>query len=302
MYGNNSKIVVAGGAYEGNTAGAEGGMAYVIQSHLNVTTGAEIFRGKAPRGGAVYARDRSIVDVRVGVTMRDNHASAHGGAVYGHTFSVIKLSENTLLLRNSASDDSGAVHLFAQSSLYASNNVTFEENTAGDDGGAITMQGAGSSGPPGVIRLERGVIFARNYAKDQGGALFVLGRSAVEVYGDVVFVENSADEGGAIAMDGSGSVCEGCGVRRHAALNPARKRSETRAHGVLARIHRRVRGGAIGVRACPSRVSAPPHQARMLREARCVCTCALGVSACCANPAGCAMCRGHMDLAPTSAR
>ena len=67
MYGNNSKIVVAGGAYEGNTAGAEGGMAYVIQSHLNVTTGAEIFLGKAPRGGAVYARDRSIVDVRVGV-------------------------------------------------------------------------------------------------------------------------------------------------------------------------------------------------------------------------------------------
>jgi hypothetical protein len=209
VYGNNSKIVVAGGAYEGNTAGAEGGMAYVIQSHLNVTTGAEIFLGKAPRGGAVYARDRSIVDVRVGVTMRDNHASAHGGAVYGHTFSVIKLSENTLLLRNSASDDSGAVHLFAQSSLYASNNVTFQENTAGDDAGAIAMQGPGSSGPPGVIRLEKGVVFARNFAKDMGGALYVLGRSAVEVYGDVDFVENSADEGGAIAMDGSDSTSQG---------------------------------------------------------------------------------------------
>jgi predicted outer membrane repeat protein len=212
VYGNDSKIVVAGGAYEGNTARAEGGMAYVIQSHLNVTTGAEIFLGKAPRGGAVYARDRSIVDVRVGVTMRDNHASAHGGAVYGHTFSVIKLSENTLLLRNSASDDSGAVHLYAQSSLYASNNVTFQENTAGDDAGAIAMQGAGSSGPPGVIRLERGVVFARNFAKDMGGALYVLGRSAVEVYGDVDFVENSADEGGAIAMhtmDGSDSMSQG---------------------------------------------------------------------------------------------
>ena len=76
-------------------------MAYVNQSHLNVTTGAEIFLGKAPRGGAVYARDRSIVDVRGGVTMRDNHASAHGGAVYGHTFSVLKLPENTPLLRHS---------------------------------------------------------------------------------------------------------------------------------------------------------------------------------------------------------
>ena len=80
----------------------------------------------------------------------------------------------------------------------------------------------------------------------------------------------------------------------HAALNPARKRSETRAHGVLARIHRRVRAGAL--------LASPPQQARMLREARCVCTCALGVSACCANPAGCSMCRGHGDMAPTSAR
>ncbi len=63
----------------------------------------------------------------------------------------------------------------------------------------------------------------------------------------------------AMWLAAQGRVCDHCGVRRHAALNPARKRSETRAHGVLARIHRRVRGGAIGVRALVPPASAPPR-------------------------------------------
>ena len=45
----------------------------------------------------------------------------------------------------------------------------------------------------------------------------------------------------------------------HAALNPARKRSETRAHGVLARIHRRVRAGALLACALVPPASAPPR-------------------------------------------
>jgi predicted outer membrane repeat protein len=53
------------------------------------------------------------------------------------------------------------------------------------------------------------MLKVRNYAKDISGALYVLSRSAVEVYGDVNFVENSADEGGAIAMDGSDSMSQG---------------------------------------------------------------------------------------------
>ena len=65
------KIVVAGGAYEGNTAGEVGGMAYVTQSHLNVTTG----------------------EWRCGIRT--------------HVF--CDKTENAHLLRNSVSDDSGAV-------------------------------------------------------------------------------------------------------------------------------------------------------------------------------------------------
>ena len=85
--------------------------------------------------------------------------------------------------------------------------MTFEENTAGDDAGAIAMQNSGSSvsGPPGVIRLERGVVFARNYSRDKGGALYVFGRSDVQIYDDVDFVDNSAAEGGAIDMERNGS-------------------------------------------------------------------------------------------------
>ena len=50
VYGDNSKIVVAGGTYEANTAGASGGMAYVVQSHLTATAGTCIFGGEAARG------------------------------------------------------------------------------------------------------------------------------------------------------------------------------------------------------------------------------------------------------------
>jgi hypothetical protein len=69
-------------------------------------------------------------------------------------------------------------------------------------------------------------------------------------------------------------VLSGTATGTHAERGPwcSRKRGETRAHGVLARIHRRVRAGALlGVRTCPSRVSAPPQQARMLRKARWEC-------------------------------
>ena len=208
VYGDNSKIVVAGGTYEANTAGASGGMAYVVQSHLTVTAGTCIFGGEAARGGAVYAKDHSVVHMRGGVTMRDNHARYHGGALYGHTSSEIMLSENTQVKNNSADGDSGAAHLWSQSSLHAFDNVTFEDNTAADDAGAISSQGASEDGPTGVIRLERGVVFARNSANDAGGAIFVLGRVTLLVYGDVEFVGNTAgDDGGAIEMtDSSGGA------------------------------------------------------------------------------------------------
>ena len=86
-----------------------------------------------------------------------------------------------------------------------------------------------------------------------------------------------------------------CGLHAGVSACCAKSRTQAKrdpcARGVGAYPSPRPRGGAIGVRAGPSRVSAPPQQARMLREARSVCTCALGVSACCANPAGCSMCR-----------
>jgi hypothetical protein len=85
-------------------------------------------------------------------------------------------------------------------------HLSSSSSSSFDDAGAIAMQNSGSSvsRPLGVIRLERGVVFARKNARDKGGALYVVGRSDVQVYGNVDFVDNSADEGGAIDMEGNG--------------------------------------------------------------------------------------------------
>ena len=206
VYGSGSQVTVSGGTYEGNTAGASGGMAYVDQSLL-VVTDASIVGCEAERGGAVYAME-GAAHVRRS-TMRDNYARKHGGAMYGHTRAELIFSENTLLLRNEAGSDSGAVHLWRDATLYASNNVTFEENTADDDAGAISCQGATPDGAP-VLKLEGKVVFVRNSAKDRGGAVFVIGRCFVEVIGDVEFVQNVAlDDGGAISMERSSSSGDG---------------------------------------------------------------------------------------------
>jgi predicted outer membrane repeat protein len=204
-----SEIVVAGGTYEGNSAVQNGGMAFVSKSRLNVTD-AEIFGCTAQRGGALWAQDYSMVIVR-GSTIRGNQVSFHGGALYGHTFSEFRLSDNTSFISNGAKIDSGVAHLWRQSSLYASDGVRFEENKAGDDGGVISSQGAQLTGPTGVIRLERDVVFMKNSAGDKGGVCHVMGKVTIQVYSGVEFVDNKADHDGTTAGsddegDGKGGV------------------------------------------------------------------------------------------------
>ena len=198
LYCDESELTISGSNFGNNTANDYGGMAYVYESTMILTTNVDVFDSVAGRGGAIYAKMGSMLELRDGVSLHDNYATSHGGALYAHTRSTVTLGHNTACLRNSAESDSGCYHMYHESNLFAYNS-SFLQNTAGDDGGAVSTQGKQTSGWS-IVALVGDVIFSENVAADRGGGMYFVGLVVSSIVGAAEFSHNSArDDGGAIA-------------------------------------------------------------------------------------------------------
>lgn len=194
-------------------AGAAGATTRTVCSDLNLcdhltvadalaaaADGDVIQIGLFPDAVVTLTEANVVVDKNVTIrgTSRDvvwQAASAENSGVGRHmhiTGGTIAIIE-TLTLRHGDADRGGAIKNDGTLTL---NDVTLTKNQATIDGGAVW------NGGNGVLTLQRSLL-SENSAVAAGGALYLInGLADSATIDDVAFVSNSAEKGGAIAMDG----------------------------------------------------------------------------------------------------
>lgn len=179
--------------------------------------GGAIHNNKAARGGAIYNyRDIGIFSA----DLHDNYASVYGGAIYLSGSQYAKttigndnsdLTKISVVFENNTSQKSGGA-LFGQTlnSISINGETLFKNNESLDNnGGAINTSGS---------LIVKNASFESNRAQSKGGAIYAYYSNPdrtvrlVDV-ANVMFENNSASKGGAIAVSASkdnfdkGGIC-----------------------------------------------------------------------------------------------
>jgi len=144
-----------------------------------------------PRGGCLHVHQDASAVVE-GVVFDGCDADQEGGGAYAHGDATMAIDSSTFT-SNTAGRRGGAISCAeaANCTVYAS---TFVGNTSGD-GGAIDADIEGFK----VVAS----LFADNVASGDGGGVYAQGLVDLQ---DNVFCENTAAQGGGIAMASSGAV------------------------------------------------------------------------------------------------
>ncbi len=180
-------------------------------------------------GGGVRVAQSAVLNIINGSVLRNNHARLSvGGAIAGDIGgSDVHISDATLR-DNTAGTDGGAVHMYS-GALDFTGAWTLRHNTAGGNGGAVAVVGTATAnfnaggyslaydnvaegGHGGMVYLGNDrrtdlhaisghelYIYA-NRAGGNGGALYADGGGLFDIYGQVRFDSNRADNGGAIYL------------------------------------------------------------------------------------------------------
>ncbi|WP_407413277.1 Ig-like domain-containing protein, partial [Methanobrevibacter sp.] len=132
-----------------------------------------------------------------------------GGAInigpWGHSDLANTTFKNVLFENNTAAKEGGAIYVTANTLSNTFENVEFINNAAGTnaeadraDGGAIKF--GANSGYTTEKNTFKNVNFTNNTAKENGGALYVTGKSTSNTFEDINFINNIAktQDGGAI--------------------------------------------------------------------------------------------------------
>lgn len=148
-----STLNLFGGTITGNKSvdksNGQGGAIYLQAANsgrpggtLNMYGGA-IVGNEAQNGGAVYARNKSKINI-FGGTIADNKSAAYGGAIYACEGIATDI-ENAVFEGNTAVSGGGAVYVTGANSVLNINNTSFKDNTIdGYAGGAIRAQSTGT--------------------------------------------------------------------------------------------------------------------------------------------------------------
>ena len=149
-------------------------------------------------GGAMYATHGSRItfEESSNITFTDNSATISGGAIFMED-SNLTMYGRVLFERNSAGYYGGAITIFEEESrqnnmINCSGISIILRNNSGRYGGAIYASNGAN------IEL-RDILFERNTAVNDGGAVYVID-SSVNMAGTVRLVQNSALRGGAMAF------------------------------------------------------------------------------------------------------
>ena len=169
----------------------------------------KFINGNRSRGGGIYIEGNNVVIDNC--IFENNHASTGGAGVssrYNSSFAVNTVVKNCKFSSNTANIAGGALGLFGKNSkvincLFTSNRVI---DTVGSDcyGGAIQI----GMDEPNCNGLVSNCNFTNNYVTSKGGHTHGGAgciRNGVE-YRGCIFINNSADEGGALTYHASGKL------------------------------------------------------------------------------------------------
>ena len=201
--------------FQGNRAKASGGAISSLQ-HVTIAGSVQFINNSANQGGAIDADDVTIAN-NAQVVFQGNHANTFGGAI--DSGQHVTVAGSVQFINNSA-NQGGSIDSNVNVSIANNAQVVFQGNHAKASGGAIfslqhvtisgSVQFINNSANQGgaidsdvnvtiIISNNAQVVFQGNRAKVSGGAIFSL--QHVSVTGSAQFINNNADQGGAIASD-----------------------------------------------------------------------------------------------------
>ena len=195
LFALNSKVNFSGNnSFNNNTALA--GSAITMNSCTSNFVGNILFiNNTADWGGAMMIFNGNY-SVSGNISFITNTAFTGGGAIFMNGCTS-NLSGNTLFVNNTA-EMGGAVHIY-NSSHSVSGNISFINNSAINAGGAIELS-------EGTLLMSGNISFINNTCTNcKGGAVAVNGfggETILNLTGLIRFVNNSANQGGAMAFYG----------------------------------------------------------------------------------------------------
>ena len=211
--------------FQGNRANTVGGAVFCFQD-ATLAGSVQFINNSANQGGAI---DADVVNVTLTgnaqMVFQGNHAKTFGGAIKSHQHVTIAGSVQFI---NNTANQGGAIESAVNVTIADSAQVVFQGNRANTVGGAVfcldaTIAGSvqfinnsayqgGALDSNGDVTLPDSahVIFQDNYAKQRGGAIASL--QHVTIAGSVQFINNSANEGGAIDVDRNMTIVDNAQV------------------------------------------------------------------------------------------
>ena len=205
--------------FQGNHAKTHGG-AITSHQHVTIAGSVQFINNSADQGGAIDCNGNVTIAYNAQVVFQGNHAKTSGGAIV--SIQHVTITGTVQFINNSASQG-GAIDSDGNVTIADNAQVVFQGNNAKTSGGAIaslqhvTIAGSvqfinNSASQGGAIDCNGNVNiadnaqvgFQGNHAKIIGGAITSL--QHVNIAGSVQFVNNSADQGGAINSNGNVTI------------------------------------------------------------------------------------------------
>ena len=183
-----------------NYANVSGGAIYADEGSNNYTIDFCVFKGNNVtgangQGGAIDSDSNNNTIKNSNFT--NNHAY-DGGAIHVGSDSGQTNITNATFTKNGAYHDGGAINLIA--SGVRLNDTRFYNNTATNNGGAVYVGGEGTT------NVVVDSLFDKNEAGNHGGAIDWIAEKGEIKY--INFTRNSANDGGALYLNGRSSGSE----------------------------------------------------------------------------------------------
>lgn len=235
---NDSEVTMNASLVEDHQAPSDadgrGAGIYINDSTVTLDNSQVISNTAGTVGGGVRLWGTSMLNILNGSVIAYNQASnGQGGAIAAGSTPTINIA-NATIRNNTSGTDGGAIYI-SNGTLDFTGTWTLRENTAGGNGGAVAAAGTAvvnfrvggdslvyfnraQGGHGGMIHLGNNTttrlyattgsqmyIYA-NQADGNGGALYADSGGYFDIYGDVSFDRNRADNGGAIFLSNGSRV------------------------------------------------------------------------------------------------
>ena len=211
--------------FQGNHAKTIGG-AIVSGQHLTIAGSVQFINNSADQGGAIDSDGSVTIADNAQVILQGNHVKTYGGTIVSGQ--NVTIAGSVQFINNSA-DQGGAIDSDGSVTIADNAQVIFQGNHAKTIGGAIVSgqhvtiagsvqfinnsadQGGGIDSDGSVTIADNAqVILQGNHVKTYGGA--ITSGQHVNIAGSVQFINNSADQGGAIDSDGNATIADNAQV------------------------------------------------------------------------------------------